>query len=52
MYIKKENLCSKHFLYCIPWKRIKEHSQEGSKGKNKDYLHNGPLVVMPDDVPD
>ena len=43
---------SKHRLDCVSWDGVEEEKDEESEEEDDDHLHDGPLVVVPDDVPD
>ena len=43
---------SKHSFDCVSGDGIEEKKYEECKEEDYDHLHDGPLVVVPDDVAD
>ena len=45
-------LSSEHILDGVSWDGIEEEEYEEGQEDDEDHLDDGPLVVVPDDVPD
>ena len=43
---------SEHSFDCVPGDGVEEEKDEEGQEEDDDHLHDGPLVVVPDDVPD